>query len=59
MSNGSQTARINAVRTLAKIGDERALPVLLAALDEDSSLMVYWANEGLTRMDLGMVYFQP
>jgi HEAT repeat protein len=59
-SDGSNhAARMLVVRCLAEIGDQRAIPALLAALDEDSLLMEYWANEGLEKMGLGMAYFFP
>jgi HEAT repeat protein len=59
MENGSRTARLKAVRALAKIGDQRAIPALFTALDENSALMEYWASEGLERMGVGMVFFEP
>lgn len=54
-----QPVRLEAARALALIGDTRAIPALFEALDEDSALMEYWANEGLERMGVGMVFFQP
>jgi HEAT repeat protein len=51
--------RLEAVRALAMIGDQRAISALVNVLDEDSALMEYWANEGLERMGVGMVYFEP
>jgi len=59
MQGSHQPARLKAARALATIGDTRAIPALYAALDEDSTLMEYWANEGLERMGVGMVYFVP
>jgi HEAT repeat protein len=56
---GSRPARLEAVRALAAIGDPRAIPALFAALDEDSALMEYWANEGLERMGVGFLFFKP
>jgi HEAT repeat protein len=52
-------ARLEAARALAKIGDERAIPALFAALDDGSALIEYWANEGLEKMGLGMVFYKP
>lgn len=52
-------SRIEATRALACIQDERAIPVLLSALEEDSLAVNYWAEEGLNRLGLGMVYFNP
>ena len=59
MQNGSMAARLEAVRALAMIGDQRSIPVLFAALEWDSALMEYWANEGLERMGVGWTFFKP
>jgi HEAT repeat protein len=59
MQSGEQSARIEAVRALAKIGDERAIPALFEALDDGSALVEYWANEGLDKMGVGMVFYKP
>jgi HEAT repeat protein len=53
-------ARIEAVRALAAMEDPEAIPALYAAFQEGgSSLMEYWAEHGLQRLGLGMVYFNP
>jgi len=59
LENGPQPVRLEAVRALAMIGDTRTIPALFNALDEDSALLEYWANEGLERMGVGMVFFKP
>ncbi len=59
MENGSRSARLHAVRALALIGDDRAIPALFAALDQYSAIMQYWAEQGLERMGVGMVFFKP
>ena len=59
MQAGNQAARLEAVRALALIGDTRAIPTLFTALDEDSALIEYWADEGLQRMGVGMTFFKP
>jgi HEAT repeat protein len=56
---GVHPARLEAVRALARIGDERAIPALFTALDDSSALIEYWANEGLERMGVGMVFYRP
>lgn len=58
MESNDQAARLHAVRALALIGDHRTIPVLFAALNEDSALMEHWANEGLERMGVGMAFFK-
>jgi HEAT repeat protein len=59
LDGSNRAVRLLVVRSLAEIGDQRAIPALLAALDEDSLLMEYWANEGLEKMGVGMTYFFP
>ena len=59
LETGLQAVRLETARTLAMIGDTRAIPALFNALDEDSALMEYWANEGLERMGVGMAFFKP
>ncbi len=58
MEAGSHAARVNAVRALAMIGDQRAIPVLFNAL-EGGPVMQHWAEEGLERMGVGMMFFKP
>lgn len=57
--SGPLPARIAVARALAKIGDHRSIPALIAALDDDSALIEYWANAGLERMGVGMSFFSP
>jgi HEAT repeat protein len=59
MQNDSQTARLEAARALSEIGDPRAIPALFNALDEDSAILEHWAGEGLEKMGVGMVFFNP
>jgi len=55
----SQRARINALRAVAEIGDYSAIPTLMAALEDDSVMMQHWAEEGLERLGLDMLYLKP
>ena len=52
-------ARFEAMRALALIADERSVPTLFEALDDDAILVDYWANEGLERLGIGMTFFSP
>ncbi len=54
-----KTARINAMRALAEIADHRAIPAMMAALEEESLMLTHWAEEGLERLGLNMVYLKP
>ena len=58
MQNGPHTGRLEAVRALARIGDQRAIATLFTALEDSSAIVEYWAGEGLERMGIGMVFFK-
>ena len=55
----SQSQRIHALRSLAEIRDHRAIPVMMQVMQEDSALLQHWAQEGLERLGLDMVYIKP
>jgi HEAT repeat protein len=59
VENNPQEARLEAVRALSAIGDTRTIPVLIKVLDEDSAIMEHWAELGLEKMGVGMVFFKP
>ena len=59
LKTSPQAARINAMRALADIRDYRAVQAMMSALEEDSMLMQHWAEEGLERLGLNMVYLDP
>jgi HEAT repeat protein len=59
VKEGSQSARIHALRALAKIRDHRAIPIMMKVMEEDSALLQHWAKEGLERLGLDMVYIKP
>jgi HEAT repeat protein len=49
--------RIEATRALATMNDKEAIPLLFEALEDSSSLVAYWAERGLERLGVGMVFF--
>jgi HEAT repeat protein len=51
--------RILALRALSEIRDHRAIPVMMKCLGEESAVLQYWAQEGLDRLGLNMVYVKP
>jgi HEAT repeat protein len=55
----SQSARIHALRALAELRDHRAIPIMMKVMEEDSVLLQHWAEEGLERLGLDMVYIKP
>lgn len=56
---GAQSRRIHALRALAEIRDHRAIPIMMQVMQEDSALLQHWAQEGLERLGLDMVYIKP
>jgi HEAT repeat protein len=51
--------RIYATRALASMDEPGVTPYLFAALDDDSPLVQHWAERGLERRGVGMVFFVP
>jgi HEAT repeat protein len=56
---GPQSQRIHALRALAEIRDHRAIQVMMQVMQEDSALLQHWAQEGLERLGLDMIYMKP
>jgi HEAT repeat protein len=59
MENGTPAARIDAARALATIQDPRSIPAFMAALDSNSELVGFWAEQGLENLGTNMTYFKP
>jgi HEAT repeat protein len=51
--------RMEAVRALSAIENPQVLPALFEALDDPSPLVSYWAERGLEKQGVGMVFFEP
>jgi HEAT repeat protein len=58
-NEASASVRIAALRALAEIRDHRAIPTMMKCLGEESAVLQYWAQEGLERLGLNMVYVKP
>lgn len=56
---GQLNVRILALRALSEIRDHRAIPVMMKCIQEDSAVLAYWAQIGLERLGLDMVYIKP
>lgn len=59
LSSPAPAVRLEAARALGAIKDPRAIPALMQAIQQDSALMAYWAEQGLGKLGLGMVYLKP
>ncbi len=51
--------RCVALRALGEIRDHRAIPILMKSMSEESAVLQYWAQIGLERLGLDMVYIKP
>ncbi len=59
MGGDNARARIQAARALAEMRLEAAIPILFEALSDPLSMVVYWAEDGLERLGVGMSFFKP
>ncbi|MCW5878422.1 MAG: HEAT repeat domain-containing protein [Anaerolineales bacterium] len=48
-----------AARALALAGDKNSIPTLMNLLESESTLVQYWAGEGLAKLGVGMTFFKP
>ena len=56
---GDPRIRILALRALTELKDHRAIPVMMKCIEENSAVLSYWAQKGLDRLGLDMVYIKP
>lgn len=59
LRSAQPAVRSEAARALSKMDDPSVIPPLFAALDDPAPLVVYWAEHGLTRLGVGMTFFDP
>ncbi len=59
VKTGTASAKMEAVRALAEIKDPRSIPTLMGVLEEDSAISAYWAEYGLDKLGLDMIYIKP
>ena len=59
LKDGKQSARIHAMHALAEIADPRSIRPMIEAMSEDSAMLHYWADRGLDKLGVNMVYVKP
>jgi len=59
LKEAKQSARIHAMHALAEIGDHRAIRPMIESMSEDSVMLHYWADRGLDKLGVSMVYVKP
>lgn len=53
------SARIHAMRALAEIADPRSIRPMIESISSSSAVLQYWAQVGLEKMGVNMVYVKP
>lgn len=59
LKDAPQSARIHAMHALSEIADPRAIRPMIESMSENSVMIHYWAEAGLERMGVNMVYMKP
>lgn len=59
LKEAPQSARIHAMHALAEIADPRAIRPMIESMSENSAMLQYWAEAGLEKMGVNMVYLKP
>ncbi len=59
LNDAPGSARIHAMHALSEIADPRAIRPMIEALEEPSAMLGYWAEKGLERLGVNMVYVKP
>lgn len=59
LKEAPQSARIHAMHALAEIADPRAIRPMIESMSENSVMLQYWAEAGLEKMGVNMVYLKP
>ena len=59
LKEAPQSARIHAMHALSEIADPRAIRPMIEAMGENSAMLHYWAEAGLEKMGVNMVYLKP
>lgn len=59
LHSSSSSIRIEAARALAAMNIPEVIPLLFRALDDSSATVNFWAELGLERLGVGMVFFNP
>ncbi len=59
LQSSLSSVRIEAARALAGTDEPAVISLLFHALDDDSASVNFWAERGLERLGVGMVFFNP
>jgi HEAT repeat protein len=55
----NRSGKIQIMRTLSELKDHRSIPLMMNAIEHESAMLRYWAEVGIERLGLNMVYIKP
>src|SRR5512142_2430623 len=55
----NRRGKIQIMRALAELKDHRSIPLMMKVIENESAMLRYWAEQGLERLGLDMVYIKP
>lgn len=55
----NRRGKIQIMRALAELKDHRSIPLMMKVIEHESAMLRYWAEQGLERLGLDMVYIKP
>lgn len=59
LQSGPASAKNLAMRALAEIADARAIRPMIESMSGDSAVLHYWAERGLEKLGVNMIYMKP
>ena len=59
LQSSNPATRGEAARSLAKMKNPETLPILYSAIEDPSSIVQHWVDEGFNLLGVGMVFFKP
>ena len=59
LKEANPSAKIHAMHALAEIADPRSIRPMIESMSEESAMLQYWAEIGLEKMGVNMVYVKP
>jgi HEAT repeat protein len=59
LKDAKPSAKIHAMHALAEIADPRSIRPMIESMSESSAMLQYWAQIGLEKMGVNMVYVKP
>lgn len=59
LQSANSSVRVEAARTLAMMEIPETIPILFDASGDPSTMVQHWTEQGLNKLGVGMVFFEP